>query len=245
MVTLTVTCKIPVAIAFIFTVMAVSLVGAAFGLGVILPLKKPTVMTLVIITIGGSILMRAITMLIWGKYPVFMEPFSSGKIIKVMGAVVQVHTLWIFGIAAVVVTLLYIFFDWTITGKAMRACSEDREASQLMGINVKWVVLLSFVFSAALGAVAGIVYTPVASMEYGRGAILGLKGFETSIIGGLGNGLGAVIAGLLLGLFESFSAGFITSTYKEAISLGLLLLVLFVRPSGILGKSELAKLKEF
>ena len=245
MYTATVKFKIPLPLAFPLTVLAVALIGALFERAAIHPLKKPSVLTLIIITIGGSILLRGITMFIWGKYPVFLEPFSAGHHIKIAGAVIQIHTLWILGIGAAVVTMLYIFFDWTLLGKAMRACSEDREAAQLMGINVDRIVLLSFVLSAALGAIAGIVYTPVASMEYGRGPILGIKGFETAIIGGLGNSLGCVIAGLLLGIFETFTAGFISSTYKEAISLALLLVVLFVRPSGILGKSEIAKLKDF
>ncbi len=245
MVTFSVTWNIPVPVAFFMTVIAVAFIGGVFERTMINPLKKPSVITLIIITIGGGILLRGIAMFVWGKYPVYMKPFTTSTPLKISGAIVQVHTLWILGICAVVVLLLFLFFERTMIGKAMRACSEDRETAQLMGINVNGTVLLSFVLSAALGAIAGIVYTPIASMEYGRGAILGLKGFIVAIIGGLGNGMGSVVAGLLLGLFETFSAAYISSTYKEAITLALLLLVLFVRPSGILGKSEVSKLKEF
>jgi len=245
MYTLSVKWNIPVPLAFLLTVLVVGTVGGLFERTAINPLKKPTVITLIIITIGGSILLRGISMNIWGKYPLFVPQFSSAGPIKIMDAVIQVHTIWILGITAVVVSLLYLFFEKTITGKAMRACSEDREASQLMGINVSWIVFLSFVLSAALGGVAGLVYTPMASMQYSMGAILGLKGFITSILGGLGNSMGAVMAGLLLGLFETFSAAYISSVYKEPITLALLLIVLFVRPSGILGRSDVARLKEF
>lgn len=244
MVTLSVAWKIPVLLAFPIATMFVAMIGGVFERAAIHPLRKPTVITLIIITIGGSILLRGIAMFVWGKYPVQMPSFTPGHI-KIAGAIIQIHTIWILGITAVVVTALYLFFEWTIIGKAMRACSEDRETAQLMGINTDRIVMLSFMLSSALGAIAGIVYTPMASMEYGSGPMLGIKGFETAIIGGLGNSLGAVIAGLLLGLFETFTAGYVTSTYKEAITLGLLLLVLFIRPSGILGKSEIARLKEF
>lgn len=245
MVTFSVSWGVPVPVAFFMTVITVAFVGGLFERTMINPLKKPSVITLIIITIGGGILLRGIAMFVWGKYPVYMEPFTTSEPIKIFGAIVQVHMLWTLAICAVVVFLLYMFFERTLAGKAMQACSEDRETAQLMGINVNGVVMMSFVLSAALGAVAGIVYTPIASMEYGRGAILGLKGFIVAIIGGLGNGMGSVVAGILLGLFETFSAAYISSTYKEAITLALLLVVLFFRPSGILGKSEVSKLKEF
>lgn len=245
MYTLSVEWNLPVPVAFVLTLLAVGAVGGLFERTAINTLKKPTVITLIIITIGGSILLRGVAMNIWGKYPLFVPQFSSAGPIRIMDAVIQVHTIWILAITAIVVFLLYLFFEKTITGKAMRACAEDRDAAQLMGINVNGIVFLSFVLSAALGGVAGIVYTPMASMQYSMGAILGLKGFITAIIGGLGNSMGAVMAGLLLGMFETFSAAYISSVYKEPITLALLLVVLFVRPSGILGSSDVMKLKEF
>jgi branched-chain amino acid transport system permease protein len=114
-----------------------------------------------------------------------------------------------------------------------------------VGINVKRIVLLSFAISAAIGAIAGIVFTPVVLMEYNRGTMLALKGFCVAVLGGLGNGFGAVIAGLLIGILESFGAGFISSAYKDAIALLVLLIVLVVKPSGLFSKSETSRLKDF
>ena len=237
--------KVPMLVAFPLSVICVALLGGLFERAAINPLKKPSVITMIIITIGGSIFLRGVAMLIWGKFPLFMTPFIDRPSLNILGATVRHDTFLVMGIIVLVVAAMHLFFEKTVTGKAMRACSENREAAQLMGINVERIVLLSFVLGAALGAVAGIVYAPGASMEYSRGPFFGLRGFETAIIGGLGNSVGAVFAGLLLGLFEAFSAGFISATYKEAITLGLLLAVLFIRPSGILGKSEIARLKDF
>jgi branched-chain amino acid transport system permease protein len=245
MITLCMAWNIPMVVAFPLAVVALAGLGALFERSAIHPLKKPSVITMIIITLGGSIFLRGAAMLIWGKYPQRLAPFIDAPPIKLMGAIIKWDTLLVLLIVALVVAALYWFFEKTVTGKAMRACAENREAALLMGINVDRIVLLSFALSAALGAVAGIVYTPGASMEYGRGPYFALRGFEVAIIGGLGNSVGAVLAGILLGLFETFSAGFLSPTYKEAITLGLLLLVLFVKPSGILGKAEVTRLKDF
>ena len=111
------------------------------------------------------------------------------------------------------------FFNRTLVGKAMRACAHNRDAARLVGVNVKKMVTLSFAISAGIGAVAGIVISPVAPIDYQRGAMLALKGFGAAILGGLGSGPGAVIAGLLIGVLESLGAGYISSHYKDAIAL--------------------------
>ena len=125
-----------------------------------------------------------------------------------------------------------------MAGKALRACAINRDAASCMGINVKMMVTLSFAMSAAIGAVAGAIITPITLMEYDRGAMLGIKGFSAAIVGGVGNSFGAVVAGLAIGIVESFAAGFISSGYKDAFAFLIMLLVLFVRPGGILGKYE-------
>jgi branched-chain amino acid transport system permease protein len=127
----------------------------------------------------------------------------------------------------------------------MRACSINRDAARLAGINDRNLIMLSFALSAAIGAIAGIIITPVIQMDYGRGALLGLKGFGAAVVGGLGNSFGAVAAGLLLGVIEAMAAGYVSSHYMDAVALLILLIVLFVRPSGIFGDREAARFKEF
>jgi len=107
------------------------------------------------------------------------------------------------------------------------------------------MVLLSFILSAAIGAAAGVIITPISLMDYERGALLGLKGFGAAVLGGLGNFYGARAAGAILGLIESYTAGYLSSGYKDAVALLLLLLALFFKPEGLFGSSEAAKLKKF
>jgi branched-chain amino acid transport system permease protein len=245
MVWFTAVLKIPMIAAFALSVIMVTLIGALFERLAIYPLKRPSVLILIMITLAGSIIMKGSAMLFWGKETYTLPHFSGEEPFYLFGATILPQTLWILGIMFVVVIILAGFFNFTMLGKAMRACAVNPTAASLVGISVKKMVLLSFALSAALGATAGIIITPIALMEYDRGAILALKGFAAAVLGGLGNGVGAVVAGLLIGILESLGAGLISSGYKDAIALLVLLLVLFVKPSGIFGVSEASKLKEF
>jgi branched-chain amino acid transport system permease protein len=130
------------------------------------------------------------------------------------------------------------FFNHTSVGKALLACSCNPMAAQLMGINVRWMLLLAYGLSALLGAVAGMLVAPITFTSYDAGVMLGLKGFSAAILGGMGNSMGAVAGGLLLGILESLGAGFVSSGYKDAIAFVVILLVLFLRPSGLFGRSS-------
>ncbi len=245
MVSLTTSLGLPMIPAFILTTLMVACVGGLFERLAIHPLKEPNVLTLIIITIGGSIVLKGVAMFIWGKEAYTLPHFSGEHPISFFGASLLPQTLWIMGIMAVTVTLLNLFFQFTLAGKAMRACSANRVAAMLMGIEVQGMVFLSFVLSAAIGAIAGIIITPIALVDYNRGFMLALKGFSAAVLGGLGNSSGAVAAGFILGILESLGAGLISSAYKDAIALLVLLVILFVRPSGILGDREAGKLKTF
>lgn len=237
--------NIPMIAGFFLAVAAVTIIGGIFERLAIYPLKKPSVLILIMITLAGSIILKGSAMLFWGKETFTLPHFSGEEPFFLFGATILPQTLWVLAIMGVVVIILAIFFNFTMLGKAMRACAVNPTAASLVGISVKKMVLLSFALSAALGAIAGIIITPIALMEYDRGAILALKGFAAAVLGGLGNGAGAVVAGLLIGILESLGAGLISSGYKDAIALFVLLLVLFVKPSGLFGVSEASKLKEF
>lgn len=236
---------LPLPVAFVLTVTIVTAVGVLMERFTINPLKNASVLTLIIVTIAVSILLKGLAMFIWGKDPYVMQPFSGTRPIHLFGAVVQTQILWVLGISGVVVVLLTLFFRKTRYGKAMLACADNPEAARLVGIKVKFMVLLSFALSAAIGAAAGAVITPISLMEYDRGALLGLKGFGAAVLGGLGSFYGAVAAGLILGIVESLCAGLISSGYKDAVALLVLLIVLFVRPSGLFGSVEASKIKKF
>jgi len=237
--------SVPLPVAFLLAVLIVTAAGALFERLAIQPLKNPSVLVLIIITIAGSILFKGIAMFIWGKQTYFLRSFSGDIPINIFGATVLPQTIWILGITAVVVVLLNVFFNFTLIGKAMRAVSSNRMAASLVGINVKKMVLFSFALSAAIGAVGGVIITPIALMDYERGAMLALKGFAAAVLGGIGNFHGAIVAGLLLGVLEALGSGLISSHYKDALALMILLLVLFLKPSGMFGSAQVSKLKEF
>ncbi len=245
MVYLTAIIKLPMVVSFFLSILIVTAIGAAFERAAIHPLKSPSVITLIIITVAASILFKGGAMFAWGKHTFSLPPFSGEKPISVLGATILPQTLWILGIMGATVALLIFFFGFTLTGKAMRACAANRTAASLVGINVKTMVLLSFALSAGIGATAGIIITPMALMNYDRGTMLAVKGFSVAVLGGLGSNVGAVVAGFIIGIMESLGAGFISSGYKDAIALVVLLLVLFLKPSGLLGSRERAEFKKF
>jgi branched-chain amino acid transport system permease protein len=199
-------------------------------------------MTLIIITIGASILLKGVAMTVWGKDTFSLPSFSGDAPVSFMGAAVNPQSLWVLGITLAVVVALGLFFSWTLTGKAMRACANNRRAASLMGIKVRRMVMLSFALSAMLGGVAGVIITPISMMDYGRGTLLAVKGFAAAVLGGLGSGLGAVIAGFLIGLLESLGAGLVSSGYKDALALLVLVLVLVFRPEGLMGRKDRSRL---
>jgi branched-chain amino acid transport system permease protein len=245
MVFCTLVLKIPMVLGFLVTLVMVTAVGALFERLAIHPLKNASLITLIIITLAGSILFRGVAMFLWGKDPYMLPPFGSHQPIQIWGAVLQPQTLWVLSITVLVVAGITFFFKRTLMGKAMTACAFNPMAARLVGINVRKMVLISFGVSAALGAIAGIIITPITLMEYDRGPLLALKGFSAAVLGGLGSPLGSIAAGFLIGLLESLGAGFVSSGYKDAIALFVLLLVLWVKPSGLFGSREESELKKF
>jgi branched-chain amino acid transport system permease protein len=227
--------RLPLVVACLGAVVIVTLIGLALERLTLAPLRQVSVTNLIIITIGGSTLLKGSAMLTWGKDAASLPSFSGDTPIRVFGATFLPQGLWILGTTLVVVVAVRLFFERTTTGKAMRAVAANRFAATLMGINIKAMVACSFALAGAVGAVAGVIITPVALTQFDRGTILGLKGFSAAILGGLGSGPGAMIGGLLLGVLESIGAGFVSSGYKDAIAFLLLIAMLLVRPQGLFG----------
>lgn len=219
-------------------VLCATLAGVLFERLAIRPLRSPSPLNLVIITIGASILIRGIAMLLWGKDTHSLESFSGDNPIVLGGATLLPQHLWILGITLVIIIANKLFFYHTISGKAMRACAYNARAAGLVGIDVRRMVLFSFVISSAMGAVAGIIVAPLTMTSYDVGIMLGLKGFCAAIIGGMSSGLATVVGGVLLGVLEALGAGLVSSGYKDAIAFIILLLILFLRPQGLFGKTE-------
>jgi len=234
---------IPLPCAFIMAVVGVTIVGILVNILVIRPVRNPNHISLIIITIGASIFIRGIAMQswAWGKGEYASPPFSGETPILIGNAAMTPQAIWIIGITLTILILLHLFFENTITGKGMRACAVNPRAASLMGIKVSRMVVITFALSGMLGAVAGIIITPTTTASYKMGVMLGLKGFCAAIIGGLGSIPGAILGGFALGVLESMGAGLISSAYKDAIAFIALLVVLFVRPSGILGIGDIKR----
>jgi branched-chain amino acid transport system permease protein len=226
---------LPAPVAIAAAVLLAALVGLALGKFAIEPARGAPVVTLIIITIGASIFLRGLAALVWDKKLHTLAPFSGGTPIEVAGAALLPQSLWVVSVTLAIVLALSWFFGHTMLGKAMLATSDQRTAAQLVGINVRRVLLVSFGLSAALGAIAGALITPISLTSWDIGIMLGLKGFAAAVLGGLGSGPGAVIGGLLLGVAESLSAGYLSSAYKDVIAFVLMLAMLFFMPTGILG----------
>ena len=226
---------LPLPLAILAAVLLTMAVGALIEVTFIRWLSRPSVLRMIIITIGISILIREAALLLWGQDVRALPYFTGNEItsIAVGGARVSPQVLWTLGACAALVVLVTAFFRFTMLGRQMRACAANRVAASLCGLPTRNLVTLSFVLSAGMGALAGCVVSPITQTQYAIGTGLAIKGFTVAILGGLGNSLAAVAAGLLLGIIESFSVSLLPTAFKDAVSIAVLLLILFARPSGL------------
>ncbi len=236
---------VPLPAAVLLAVAVTTLLGGIIERVFIRPARDASVLRLIVITIGLSILIREAMLHVWDE-KVRSLPYFSGTSVStvgLLGARISPQVLWVLGVSAVIVAALTLFFRYTLAGRAMRACADDRMAASLCGVNVPRMVTLSFMLSAAIGALAGCVISPLTHTQYDMGAPLAIKGFTVAILGGLGNSMAAVAAGLLLGLLEALMVSQFQVAYKEAVSIVVLLLVLVFRPSGLFTRQELGTLR--
>ncbi len=237
----------PITVAIALAVGLTMCIGAVIEIVFIRWLKNPSVLRMIIITIGISILIREAALHVWGDNVRALPYFIGNEItsIPVLGARVSPQVLWVIGTCSLMVLFLSLFFKMTSIGREMRACAANRTAAILCGIDTRNMVTLSFILSAGIGALAGAVMSPITYTQYDIGTGLAIKGFTVAILGGLGNSPGAVAAGLLLGVIEAFSVSMVPLAFQDAIAIAILLVILFVRPHGLFGSSAAAGLKEF
>jgi branched-chain amino acid transport system permease protein len=199
------------------------------------PGKSTSLISVLIITIGASLFISGSAVHVWDAEIHRFPAFSGDTPIKLLEAAIAPQSLWVISITTIVVLLLVFYFQFTIQGKAMRACALDRTAASLLGIRVKGMVLLAFAMSAALGAVAGIIVTPLTMMSSAGGMLLAIKGFSAAMLGGMGSIVGAVIGGFVFSFLEYFSATFVSTTLKELVTFIVIINVLLFMPRGIMG----------
>ncbi|HWT07050.1 MAG TPA: branched-chain amino acid ABC transporter permease [Xanthomonadales bacterium] len=200
------------------------------------PLRDRGWMPVVISTIGVSIFLRNAVQQVWGSQPIVMPSLFSVDTIFLGPLRIRPQDILILGVTAVLIAFQYFLFERTTLGKQMRATAQDRATARLVGIRVGRIVAITFVYSAVLGAVSGLLVAPLFTVTKEMGALIALKAFASSIVGGFGSIPGAIIGGLTIGVIETFGGFYVSSSYVDAIAFIILISVLLVRPQGLFGE---------
>jgi len=229
---------LPLPLAALIAISATAALGVAINAFAIEPARGAPVVSLIIITIGASIFIQGAAQLVFDKQIHSFPAFSGDDPIRIGGATILPQSLWVIGGALAVFVALWAFFTHTLLGRAVLATSNNRLAAQLVGINTNFVMTLSFALSAAIGALAGVLATPITLTAYSVGIGFALKGFAAAMLGGMGNPKGALVGGFMIGLIEALTAGYLSSQYKDAAAFIVILLVLFFLPQGLFGRKS-------
>jgi len=206
------------------------------------PLRKAVKLAPLISAVGMSIILQNFVMLAQGKEYKNMPPMLPTEGFILFGANVSPAQVFILSASILIMVVLQLFVSRTKLGKAMRATSQDRVMAGLVGININQVISITFMIGSSLAAVAGVMVT----LYYGvvhffMGYLAGIKAFTAAVIGGIGSIPGAMLGGFMLGLIENFGASYISSVYKDAFAFLVLIVVLIIRPSGLLGQKSVDK----
>ncbi len=247
MIAITLAGFVPLPVAVFCAVAMVAMIGCLLELTVFRRLRHHSIMHMIIITVGLSIVIQEIALHIWDEKNRSLPYFTGNErsVLSVFGASISPQVLWVLGTVAVMVILLHVFLTYTMQGRAMRACSSNPDAAILAGINTANMRTLSFGLSAGIGALGGCVISPITMTQYEMGGSLAIKGFAAAILGGLGNPIASVIGGVFLGVLEAFSVSKLPAAFSEVSTLAVLLLVLFFRPNGLFGTAESDSVREF
>jgi branched-chain amino acid transport system permease protein len=225
--------SVPVFPAMLIGVAAAGVAGLIMGVGFILPMLPFGEFTLILVTLGLGNVIEGIALAIWGTDPRALPSLLDLETVRVGGAYLSVDSILIVTMIVVTLVTFSLFIRYTRWGRAMRATSIDTTVAASLGVNVPLTIVLAFVLSAIFGGLAGALLTPLISTSAQTGLLMTLKGFTAAVLGGISSPVGSVVGGFMLGLIEAFATGFISSTYQNAIGLGLMILLLMVRPQGL------------
>jgi branched-chain amino acid transport system permease protein len=232
---------VPLPLAALIAIIATTAVGLALHRFAIEPARGATSVALIMITIGASIFLRGTAQIVFDRRFHSLPPLLGADPIQFGGAALLPQSLVVLATATVIVLALWLFIERTILGKAVIATAANRLAARLIGVDTRRIVALSFAVSAAIGAIAGVLITPITLTSYDAGTLLALKGFAAAMLGGIGSAPGAVVGGLLIGMFEALAAGYISSNYKDAVAFLIILIVLVAIPQGLFGRAKIER----
>ena len=229
---------VPFPIAALMGIMLSTLLGIGVERIAYRPLRNAPRFAVIISVLGMSIFLQNMARIVWGaEFQTFDVDFGLPPILIGNAVVIPFKKVFILATSLILTTALGLYVQKTYIGKAMRATAADPEAAEMMGININAVIVLTFAIGSAMGAVAGILFAiNYNSIDPFMGFNAGLKAFTAAVLGGIGNIYGAMIGGILLGVFEGIGAGYVSSMYRDAFAFGVLILVLIFRSEGILGE---------
>lgn len=232
--------QMPYVVAALGAIVVTGFVGACVERLVVRPLwnRSAPMFVMILATLAAQIVIERLTYMLVDDQPKTLPAFSDLPPIMLGGVAINFQSLWIMAGSVLIVVALGLFFKATRTGKAMRAVSINAEAAALQGIPVSLMLTLAFVLSAMLGALAGILLTPTQYTAFNMGVPFAISGFIAAIIGGFGRPLGAFLGGIALGVIQAMAILGLGAGFKNVAALSLLLLFLFVRPSGLLGSTR-------
>ena len=226
----------PYWLSFIVSLIGMAILGAVFNLGVYYPLRNRSFLPVIIATIGASIFLANTVLALYGPQPQVLQGWFDTPGIQLGPVYLDSQYLLIIAVTIVLVVFQYWFFEHTLIGKKLQATSQDKEMASLLGIPVSMMIMLTFVYSALLGGIAGILVAPILFVSIQMGATIALKAFAATIIGGFGDVAGAIIGGLALGIIETFGAAYVSVPYKDGFAFLVLVAFLVFRPQGIFGE---------
>ena len=232
---------VPLPLAALIAIIVTTGIGLALHRLAIEPARGASPVVLIMITIGASVFLRGVAQIVFDKRFHSLPPLLGADPIQIGGASVLPQSFVVLVGAGVIVVLLWLFVERTLLGKAVIATAANRLAARLIGVDTRRIVDFSFAVSAAIGAIAGILITPITLTSYDMGTLLALKGFAAAMLGGIGSPLGAVVGGLLIGMIEAMSAGYISSSYKDAVAFLIILIVLVAMPQGLFGRIKVER----
>lgn len=228
------TMGIPLVPAVILAVVITALVGAGLYRFIIYPARRHSHLTHLLLTVGFAFMVQGAALLIWGWDFRSMPAFFDTPSFQVGGATIFGQTPWVFGVTMVMVILLFLFFSRTIQGKALRACANEPLGARTMGVKIERMAMISFMMAAGLGAVVGAMITPLTMTSYGMGWALTIKGAIAAFVGGINRAEGVIVGGVVLGMIEAVTAGLVPGGYHNVIAPAVLIVVLLLRPRGLL-----------
>jgi branched-chain amino acid transport system permease protein len=232
---------VPLPLAALIAIVATTAIGLALHRFAIEPARGATAVALIMITIGASIFLRGTAQIVFDRRFHSLPPILGADPIQFGGAAILPQSLVVLATAAAIVVVLWLFIERTIFGKAVIATAANRLAARLVGVDTRRIVAFSFAVSAAMGAIAGVLITPITLTSYDAGTLLALKGFAAAMLGGIGSAPGAVVGGLLIGMFEALAAGYLSSNYKDAVAFLIILIVLVAIPQGLFGRAKIER----